>query len=259
MQTETVAHGAEALARAPVLELRHVSRRYGRLVALDDVGFAVAEGQFIGLLGPNGAGKSTLASLVAGLEAPDRGEIELFGRALAADRLGVLERIGVVFQSRSLDPEMRARANLAFHAALFGISGAAFRRRLDELADLLGIGDLLERPVGRLSGGNQRRIEIARALLNRPRLALMDEASAGLDAAARAALLAHLRRLCTREGTAILWATHLLDEVEDAARLIVLDHGRVVADSTPQELRAASGATTLLAAYLALTGSPAPA
>lgn len=239
---------------SPVLSLSAVTKRFGNTVALSDVSFELRHGSFVGLLGPNGAGKTTLSSLIAGLLAPDSGRIELFGKTLAEDRGWVLERLGVVFQSRSLDLEMSVRANLAFHAALFGLSGRVARARIDELAALLEFETLLARPVHTLSGGNQRRVEIGRALLNRPLLVLMDEATAGLDPAARPALVEHVHRLCRDEGTSVLWATHLLDEVADADSLVVLANGKVLGSGCPDEIVAATHAPDLLAAYVALTG-----
>ena len=245
---------AAAAPLTPVLQLRGLSKNFGRRTALEEVSFAVSPGEFTGLLGPNGAGKTTLASLVAGLLAPDGGTVELFGTTLAADRSGVLAGLGVVFQSRSLDLEMSVRANLMFHATLFGIGGGPARERIAELAALLELEPLLDRPVRTLSGGNQRRVEIARALLNRPRLALLDEATTGLDPAARPAVVAHVHELCRSEQPAVLWATHLLDEVAGADRLIVLAHGKVLAADTPAAIMASAGAATLLDAYVALTG-----
>jgi ABC-2 type transport system ATP-binding protein len=232
-----------------------VTKRFGSTVALSEVSFDLERGRFVGLLGPNGAGKTTLASLIAGLLAPDSGRIELFGKTLVEDRAWVLERLGMVFQSRSLDLEMSVRANLAFHAALFGLSGRAARARIEELAALLEFEPLLARPVHTLSGGNQRRVEIGRALLNRPLLVLMDEATAGLDPAARPALVEHVHRLCRDQGTSVLWATHLLDEVAAADSLVVLAKGRVLGSGSPDEIVAAARAPDLLTAYIALTGN----
>src|ERR1700710_2403426 len=189
---------ASRQAMTPVLRAINLTKRFGTQVALNDVSFAVSPGQFVGLLGPNGAGKTTLASVVAGLIATDAGRVELFGTSIAADRSGVLAKLGMVFQSRSLDLEVSVAANLKFHAALYGMDGRSSRDRIRELADLLEFEPLLAQPVRTLSGGNQRRVEIARALLNRPQLVLMDEATAGLDPAARPGLVAHVPPLCRR-------------------------------------------------------------
>jgi len=237
-----------------LLRVGGLTKRFGRREALRDVSFTIFPGEFVGLLGPNGAGKTTLAAVIAGLLAPDAGSVQLFGRSLSQNRGVVLAQLGVVFQSRSLDLEMSVAANLRFHAALFGMSGSAARQRIEELAALLEFEPLLRRAVRTLSGGNQRRVEIARALINRPRLTLMDEASTGLDPAARPALLAHLHQLCHRDGTSVLWATHLLDEVTNADRLIVLSNGTVRDIGPPPDVMQRAKAATLVDAYVTLSG-----
>jgi ABC-2 type transport system ATP-binding protein len=170
-----------------------------------------------------------------------------------------LRRLGVVFQSRSVDLDMSARANLRFHGQLFGLSGKLLAQRIDDVAGFLDIADLLDKQVRTLSGGNQRRVEIARALLNEPQLLLMDEPSVGLDTTARRALVEHVRRIRDARGTSILWATHLVDEVEDADRIVLINKGRVTHQGTPSEIITAAGAKDLSEAYVALTGGNRPA
>ncbi len=240
--------------RAKVLVVSGLCKSYGTTVALDDVTFCVREAEMVGLLGPNGAGKSTLFQIASGLFAPDKGSVELFGRGYMHDAHLILSRLGVVFQSRSLDLDMTVRANLKFHGGLFGLFGRVLKARIAAVADTMDIEDLLDRPVRALSGGNQRRVEIARAMLSEPDLLLLDEPSVGLDAAARLNLVKHMRAVGSRDGTAILWATHLVDEVEDADRIILLKSGKVVGDATPTEMIASSGTENLTAAYIALTG-----
>jgi len=152
---------------------------------------------------------------------------------------------------------MSVRANLRFHGGLFGLFGRLLRQRIDEVAALLDISDLLDRQVRKLSGGNQRRVEIARALMSEPRLLLLDEPSAGLDATARLALVANLRAIVAKRGMSILWATHLVDEVEKADRIVLLMKGKVALEGRPEDLVAASGARDLTGAYVALTGAKA--
>lgn len=241
----------------PVLALEGISKSYGRRVALDGVSLEIGAGEYVGLLGPNGAGKSTLFQIVSGLFVPDAGEVRLFGARYREDAAGILRRIGVVFQARSVDLDMSVRANLRFHGNLFGLSGAALAERIEALAAQFGLTAALGRPVRTLSGGQQQRVEIARALLARPQLLLMDEPSAGLDATSRRDLVAHIRALAQSEGVAILWATHLVDEVEGADRLIVLAKGRKVADGPPGRLMAEAGVATLTDLYGALTGEAA--
>lgn len=245
---------------APVLRLHEVRKSYGRTEALKGVSFEIAASEVVGLLGPNGAGKSTLFQIAAGLFAPDRGTVELFGLSYRHHGAEILSRLGVVFQSRSLDLDMSVRANLSFHGSLFGLSGALLRQRIAEVTNLLEIEDLVGKPVRTLSGGNQRRVEIARAMLNRPALLLMDEPSTGLDAATRRMLVAHMQIVRERQGTSILWATHLVEELEHADRIVLIKSGEVVRVATPSELIRETGAPSLTDAYIALSGErPAPA
>lgn len=238
----------------PVIDFASVGKFYGTTRALDGVSFSMREGEIVGLLGPNGAGKSTLFQIASGLFAPDAGSVAVFGQDYRTTSTDILRRLGVVFQSRSLDLDMTTRANLRFHGQLFGLSGRKLATRIDEVARLLDVADLLDRLVRTLSGGNQRRVEIARALLNEPQLLLMDEPSVGLDTTARLALVDHVRRIRDAHGTSILWATHLVDEVDKADRIVLLDKGRISHQGTPTEIRAAAGAGTLSDAYVALTG-----
>ena len=241
-------------AVATVLALAEVDKSYGALRALDGISFTMGAGEIVGLLGPNGAGKSTLFQIASGLFAPDAGSVTVFGRDYRSASSDILRRLGVVFQARSVDLDMTTRANLRFHGQLFGLSGKLLAQRIDQVARFLDIADLLDRLVRTLSGGNQRRVEIARALLNEPQLLLMDEPSVGLDTTARRALVDHVRRIRDAQGTAILWATHLVDEVEGADRIVLIDKGRVTHQGTPAEIIAAAGTATLSEAYVALTG-----
>ncbi|GKY88450.1 ATP-binding cassette domain-containing protein [Sinisalibacter aestuarii] len=240
---------------APVLNLKGVVKRYGAVTALDGVDLEIGPGQFVGLLGPNGAGKSTLFQVIAGLFAPDAGDVQLFGTTHRANGPAIRRRLGVVFQERSVDLDMSIRANLRFHGRLFGIGGAALDARIDALAVQFGAASLLARPVRNLSGGQQRKVEIARALINEPDLLIMDEPSAGLDTPSRRALVADMRALSQSQGRAILWATHLVDEVDEADAVVMLRQGQVVAAGTPAELIRQAGAEDLTDAYSRLTGS----
>lgn len=242
-------------ATAPVLALTDVRKSYGRTDALKGVTLAVAPSEIVGLLGPNGAGKSTLFQIAAGLFAPDGGTVSAFGLDYRSNPAAILSRLGVVFQARAIDLDMTVSANLAFHGALFGLSGAPLRKRIDDVTALLEIGDLVKKPVRNLSGGNQRRVEVARALLNSPDLLLMDEPSAGLDPTTRGMLVEHMQTVRREHGTSILWSTHLVEEVEHADRIILLVAGAVVDIGTPADLIARSGASDLNEAYFKLTGT----
>lgn len=239
----------------PVLALSGVSKSYGKIHALRDVTFEIKEAEFVGLLGPNGAGKSTLFQIISGLFAPDGGTVTVFGRNHAVDSPGILSRLGVVFQARSVDLDMTIRANLAFHGRLFGLSGQKLRDRIDEWTNRFGLYELQGRQVRQLSGGQQRKVEIARALMNRPKLLIMDEPTAGLDTLSRVSLVQDMRKLASEEGVAILWATHLVDEVENADRVILLKAGLILADRTTADLREATGQTDITNAYAVLFGN----
>lgn len=245
------------MTETPVLELNDVRKSYGRTEALKGVTFSLGHAEIVGLLGPNGAGKSTLFQIAAGLFAPDGGSVKLFGLDYRRHAAEILSRLGVVFQARAIDLDMTVEANLAFHAALFGLHGPSARQRFAEVAALLEISDLVKKPVRTLSGGNQRRVEVARALLNLPDLLLMDEPSVGLDPTTRQLLVRHIHTVREQRGTSILWATHLIEEVAHADRIVLMVGGRILDQGTPAELMERSGRTSLTEAYVALTGAQA--
>ena len=238
----------------PALDIQGVSHRFGAVEALRDVSFTVRPGSFCALLGINGAGKTTLFSLVTRLYDSTSGRIAVAGFDARRQPGQALSRLGVVFQSRALDGDLTLRQNLAYHAALHGI-----RRRdaLPRIAEVLALVDLSDKAGARastLSGGQQRRAEIARALLHRPQLLLLDEATAGLDLRARAEVLALTRRLIAEEGVSALWATHIFDEITPQDHVVLLHRGRVLADAPAAELM---DGETLPAAFLRLTGTDA--
>ena len=239
-----------------VISFTDVTKSYGEIKALNAISFAIQPGEIVGLLGPNGAGKSTLFQIAAGLFAPDGGAVAVFGLDYKTRASQILTHLGVVFQARSVDMDMSVKANLVFHGRLFGFSGKDLAERITEVTELLEIADLLKRQVRTLSGGNQRRVEIARALLNRPRLLLLDEPSVGLDAVTRRNMIAHMQNVRDQKGTSILWATHLVEEVEEADRIILINKGEVLENGTPAELMARAGTSTLTDAYIALSRLP---
>ncbi|MBV7378444.1 ATP-binding cassette domain-containing protein [Maritimibacter dapengensis] len=233
----------------PVLDLRDIRKSYGTSEALAGISLAMQEGEFVGLLGPNGAGKSTMFQIIAGLFAPDAGSVRLFGLDHASNGPRILARLGVVFQARSVDLDISVVANLRFHGRLFGLSGSDLAGRIEALCTRFNLDDLRNRPVRTLSGGQQRRVEIARALINEPDLLIMDEPSAGLDASSRRDLVSHVRDLARTEKVAVLWATHLVDEVGDADRIVIIDHGRIRANDTPAALLDETDAEDLTDVY----------
>jgi ABC-2 type transport system ATP-binding protein len=209
------------------LACTRVSHRYGARLALDDVSFAVPSGRFAVLMGRNGAGKTTLISLITRLYHAQQGAISIFGMDVRQDPLKALAAMGVVFQQLTIDLDLTVRENLIYHAALHGLSRREARSRIDEELERIGMRDRLDERVRNLSGGMRRRVEIARALLHRPKLILLDEPTAGLDMAVRSAILAHVRALRER-GTTVLWTTHLIEEVDAADLAIVLHQGRLI-------------------------------
>ena len=220
------------------LEVSDVAFAYGSRQALQGVGFSVAPGSFAALLGPNGAGKSTLIALLTRLYDLQQGDIQVMGCSLRQQPREALRQLGVVFQQSTLDLDLSVEQNLRYHAALHGLAPRAAQVRIDEE---LARQQLIERrhdKVRALNGGHRRRVEIARALLHRPRLLLLDEASAGLDPASRLALNRHVRQLCRDDGLAVLWTTHLLDEVQASDQLLILNRGRLVAQGIAGQIGA---------------------
>jgi len=239
---------------APALLLDKVVKTYGTIRAVDGVSFSAAPGEFIALLGPNGAGKTTLFQLLSGLFLPDSGRVEIMGQDMLRNPVPALAMLGIVFQQPALDLELSVTGNLLFHAGLHGMPRAAAKERIAAELARLGLAERAHDKAGQLSGGNRRRVELARALLHDPRVLLMDEATVGLDPASRSDLLKLMLALRQERSVAVLWATHLCDEVSGADRVIVLHRGKVLADTTPAELISRTGASTIEQAFLSMTG-----
>lgn len=238
----------------PALAIRELSHSYGARKALDHVSFTVAPGSFTVLLGLNGAGKSTLFSLVTRLYAAREGEIDIFGANVMRRPGDALRRLGVVFQARTLDLELSVMQNLIYHAALHGIGPLEARQRGAIALARAGLADRANDKARALSGGQMRRVEIARALLHAPRLLLLDEPTVGLDIKARADLLAHVRQLVRDEKLGVLWTTHLIDEVADDDPVVILHHGRVLATGRSAELVGRYGVGDIGDAFARITG-----
>jgi ABC-2 type transport system ATP-binding protein len=240
--------------RAPALLLDAVVKTYGTIRAVDGVSFRAHAGEFIALLGPNGAGKTTLFQLLSGLFVPDSGRIEIMGQDMLHNPVPALAKLGIVFQQPTLDLELTVTGNLLFHAGLHGIPRAVAKARIESELARLGLAERAHDKTAQLSGGNRRRVELARALLHEPRILLMDEATVGLDPASRGDLLKLILTMRTERSVAVLWSTHLCDEVAEADRVIVLHRGKVLADTAPAQLVAAAGTATVEQAFLAMTG-----
>lgn len=236
------------------LTVSGVSHSFGPLKALDDVSLEVPAGRFVALLGINGAGKTTLFSLITRLYNSRSGAIAVLGHDLRADPGPALAALGVVFQSRALDADLTVAQNLRYHAALHGMPRAMARTRGAEVLAAVGLSEKRDARVATLSGGQTRRAEIARALMHRPALLLLDEATAGLDVRARAEVGRLVRDLVAREGMGVLWATHIFEEIEPGDAVVVLHEGRVRARGTAAEIAGGKG---LAPAFLDLTGASA--
>jgi ABC-2 type transport system ATP-binding protein len=251
-------------AVTPALSIEGVSHSYGPRRALVDVNFEVAPASFTALLGLNGAGKSTLFSLITRLFGIQAGRIGIFGHDIGLAPSEALRLLGVVFQSRTLDLDLSVTQNLLYHAALHGIAKRAARLRSEDLLTRIALADRAGSKVRDLSGGQMRRLEIARALLHRPRLLLLDEATVGLDVKARTDMLGHVRQLVIEQGIGVLWATHLFDETMPGDDLVVLHQGRVLAHGRVENIVADAGARDINSAFMRLTeaavdpGSSAP-
>jgi ABC-2 type transport system ATP-binding protein len=250
----TVAADAAPKATLSALSVEAVSHAYGARVALDQVSFDVAPGSFTVLLGLNGAGKSTLFSVITHLYVSRSGVVRIFGRDVARESGAALALLGVVFQQRTLDPDLSVAQNLAYHGALHGLVRRETRERAAIQLARVGLADRAHDKVRFLSGGQVRRVEIARALLHRPRMLLLDEPTAGLDIKARAGILEVVRGLVADEGIGVLWATHLVDEIRDDDHVIVLHKGRVLADGPSRSIVGATGARSIGEAFTSLTG-----
>lgn len=235
-----------------------LSHSYGPRRALDDVTFTLRPGTFAVLLGLNGAGKSTLFSLITRLFPIRHGHIRVLAHDVARTPGEALKLLGVVFQARTLDLDLSVAQNLTYHAALHGIGRRVALQRAEEELGRIGLGDRAHDKVRDLSGGQMRRVEIARALLHRPRLMILDEPTVGLDIKARADILGHVRSLVADEGVTVLWATHLVDEIADGDDLVVLHRGRLLAHGPVPQVVAQAGEETVRAAFTRMTSADAP-
>ncbi len=251
---------AEPLDRdtAPaILRVADLGFSYGAKAALADVNFELRAGEFKVLLGPNGAGKTTLFSLITRLYESPLGEVRVEGRDMRRRAGPALARMGVVFQQPTLDLDLTVRQNLLYHAALHGIGKARALERIAAELGRLGMAERQGERVRELNGGHRRRVEIARALMHEPALLLLDEPTVGLDVPTRRDIVAHVHRLSAEDGIAVLWATHLIDEVEDGDSVIVLHRGRVRADGAAADLMREAGDQDVGALFDRLTAEQA--
>ena len=238
-----------------ILSIQQLTKYYGKRKALNEISFDIEKGAFAALLGQNGAGKTTLFQLLTGLFVPDAGSIMVDGNDIAKSAVKALAGIGVVFQQITLDMDLSIKANLKLHTRLHGINDKVSNYRIQKELERLELFDRINEPVRSLSGGNKRKVELARSLLHEPHILFMDEASVGLDPAARQSLVDYVYELKDTRKVSILWATHLVDEVNNADQLIVLHQGQLLMSGKPEELIEKTNESNLSDGFLKLTSS----
>lgn len=221
---------------AHAIRVVDLHKHFGDIRAVDGISFTVQEGEIFSLLGPNGAGKTTTISIISCLLKPDRGDVEVMGYSVLKNPQQVKAQIGVVPQEIAIYEDLSARENLTFWGKMYGLRGSALRKRVDEVLELTGLGEREKGRVGKFSGGMKRRLNIGIALLNKPRLLIMDEPTVGIDPQSRRNILEGVKDL-NREGTTILYTTHYMEEAQELSEHIaIMDHGRLIASGTHDEL-----------------------
>ena len=220
-----------------IIEISNLNKSFGEVRAVQDLSLKVKEGELFAFLGVNGAGKSTAISIMCGQLAKDSGKVIIDDLDLDFDMSKIKNKLGVVFQNSVLDKALTVKDNLESRAALYGINGKAFKNRLSELSQLLEFDDLLGRAVGKLSGGQRRRIDVARALLHEPKILILDEPTTGLDPQTRKLLWNVISGLKDKNKMTVFLTTHYMEEASDADYVVILDGGRISAEGTPRELK----------------------
>jgi ABC-2 type transport system ATP-binding protein len=229
---------ASAPATTAAIEVDGLGKRYGEAEAVRDVSFAVEPGELFGFLGPNGAGKSTTINMLCTLVRPTAGTARVQGFDVMGERHDVRRHIGLVFQESTLDAQLTAAQNLRLHAELYGIERRAISSRIDQMLEMVELGDRRDEPVLRYSGGMKRRLEIARGLMHSPRVLFLDEPTIGLDPQTRGAIWRYVRALQESEGTTVFMTTHYMEEAEVCDRIAIMDRGEIVVLDTPEALKA---------------------
>ena len=219
------------------IEIKHLTKSFGDTKAVDDLSFSVEKGTFFSFLGINGAGKSTTISMICGELTSDAGEIYIEGKDIKTHMDEVRTTIGVVYQNSALDDVLTVYDNLKYRAALYGITGNSFKKKLEELSILLDFKDFLKKPLNKLSGGQRRRIDIARALIHEPELLILDEPTTGLDPQTRKTLWKVIDNLRKEKHMTVFLTTHYMEEAAEADQVVIIDHGRQIASGTPHELK----------------------
>lgn len=228
-----------------MIEVKHLSKLYGKIKAVNDISFTVKKGQLFAFLGVNGAGKSTTISMLTSELTPTSGIALIDGVNVQDESNLIKEKIGVVFQDTALDQELTAYENLKCRAALYGNTGKAFKGRFEELVEIFEMHEFMNRPLRHLSGGQRRRIDIARALIHRPQVLILDEPTTGLDPGTRKMIWSIIERLRQEEELTVFLTTHYMEEANDASYVVIIDQGHIVAKGTPRELKNRYGQDTL--------------
>ena len=221
----------------PVIEIQHLNKSFGSVHAVNDLSFQVRKGELFAFLGVNGAGKSTTISIICGQLKKDSGEVKIGGNEVDQKPGDIKRMIGVVFQDSVLDKPLTVRENLESRAALYGITGKEFDKRLEELSIILDFKEFMNRQVGKLSGGQRRRIDIARALLHKPEILILDEPTTGLDPQTRKLIWSIIEKLRVSENMTVFLTTHYMEEAASAGYVVILDKGKIVAEGTPYQLK----------------------
>lgn len=233
------------IATSPAILVEGVSKRFGRVLALDDVSLSVPRGEMFALLGPNGAGKSTLLDILCTIGRPDSGRAEVAGIDVVKQPLKARRQLGVVFQEATLDTRLSVQENLDFHGMVYQMGRAERRRRSEEMLALVELSDWREAVVRTLSAGMRRRLEIARGLMHQPEILFLDEPTVGLDAQSRAKIWSYLDTLRTSQNITIIVTTHYIEEVDACDSICIIDHGKILARGTPDSLKAEHGTSLL--------------
>ena len=220
-----------------IIEIKNLCKSFGKIHAVNDLTFSVNKGELFAFLGENGAGKSTTISIFCGQLQKDGGQVWIDGENLEENLASIKSKLGVVFQNSALDKQLTVYENLEHRAALYGIFGEEFKKRMDELTSLLDLGELINRPLGKLSGGQRRRIDIARALLHEPKILVLDEPTTGLDPQTRKAVWGVLEKLRKEKGLTVFLTTHYMEEAAEADYIVILDKGKICAEGSPLALK----------------------
>ncbi|MBR2623281.1 MAG: ABC transporter ATP-binding protein [Clostridia bacterium] len=220
-----------------IIKIDHLFKSYGDVKAVQDLSFRVKKGELFAFLGLNGAGKSTTISIMCGQLKKDGGRVEINGKNLDENPNEIKRELGVVFQNSVLDKPISVYENLKTRAALYGIYGQAFEQRMQELTETFELADILKRPIGKLSGGQRRRVDVARALLHKPSILILDEPTTGLDPQTRKTVWGIIEHLRKTENMTVFLTTHYMEEATDADYVVILDAGKIAAEGTPLELK----------------------